>query len=280
MSYFPQIDGAVSTQLPYKTAKSFSSRFKEMKFSRPYSVATRGSGVTGYPAGPLSLFSVSFSAITNAEIATLASFFDEMKGRFGTFTFLDPEGNMVHDSENFSAATWSRTSTAVGSPTTDPFGGSRATTLTSGSAAQELSTEVVPLSVLPAGFALCGSLYARSASSRTLSVALSLGSSGVIARRSWTLPAGSWVRLFCSTTVTMGGADTVRLVIGGDGVWSSGSIDVFGPQCSPTLGPGNYVRTPDAYGVHPKCRFDTDAFSYTRVGPNQNTLSLPIQEFN
>ncbi len=46
------------------------------------------------------------------------------------------------------------------------------------------------------------------------------------------------------------------------------------------IGPGSYKKTPDDLSYHNKCRFDVDAFSWTGVGPNQNSLSLPVVETN
>ena len=37
---------------------------------------------------------------------------------------------------------------------------------------------------------------------------------------------------------------------------------------------------PETGVVFTKCRFDTDDFSYEAIGPNQNSISLPIVEHN
>ena len=43
---------------------------------------------------------------------------------------------------------------------------------------------------------------------------------------------------------------------------------------------GAHAKTPDNWGYHAKCRFDTDNFDPQYLGPNQCSLVLPIQEIN
>ena len=49
-----------------------------------------------------------YEELTDGEMDTLRSFFEGVEGRLGTFTFLDPAGNLLAWSEQLDAEVWEK----------------------------------------------------------------------------------------------------------------------------------------------------------------------------
>ena len=96
----------------------------------------------------------------------------------------------------------------------------------------------------------------------------------------WRVPIStSWQRI--SATAVLWTNYYFNALLGGGYTWGTTSIDVYGFQCVPMKGEGTYVRTAGAVtGYHQYCRFDTDVFQRDCGGPDQNSLVLPVVEFN
>ncbi len=269
MPYFPQVNGnLILTQTPYQWIESFDTIFDEQETGMKYSYPRRGVGLDNFPTDELGRFAVNFSSITDAEVAVLKAFFVSMRGRWGTFRLLDPGGNLLQYSEDFTQAYWAKTLT-VGSTQSDPFGNSRAYSVSSGT----LRGLVGAADGLMSGIRVCASLYANARS-----VGLQ-GTIGFVDRTTSTnystvfdLPNGGWKRIYHSFTLPTNNAFDVYLSF-------SGTCWVFGAQVSPMKGEGAYVKAPGNYGYHENCRFDTDVFERQVSGPDQNALQLPIVEF-
>jgi hypothetical protein len=282
-NYFPQTNAnGVITQNPYKTTQSFNSIVQEMPFARAFSTSQRGSGLNNFPTTPISNFAVGYTSVTDAEVATLQTFFDSMKGSLGSFIFLDPDGNLVNNSEDFTQASWTSQNSGVTVTTNgglaDPFGGTRASLLTATTSNSNYAPIVVAAGQLPNNFVLCGSLYAMAmAANQTLSLGFVDSGFGVLGNGVSSLPQNVWTRIYFAMQISS--SSYIRLLIGGFGTWNSSAIRIFGPQCTPSMGPGSYSKSPENYGYHANCRFDTDNFTVTKIGPNQNSLALPVAEF-
>jgi hypothetical protein len=275
--YYPQINGGTITQVPYKVTQSYSTSVVELPCGLRNTWGWRGMGLTNFPTGPLGKWEVNHAAITDAEVDTLRDFFVQMKGRFGQFTYLDPAGNLVPDSEDYSAASWTKQTLSAGSATTDPYGGNRAIPLTGGSGNSMLWCTLLPDGDA-SGLVLNASVWVKAASAGQ-SLLLAFIDSGFNILDSATRPVPqTWTRIDVSTTLA---SDSyIRLLIGGGSTWQAGqTIEVFGAQSVPMPGPGAYMKTPGGAGLHAKCRFDTDKFSPRYLGPNQIQLSLPIVEY-
>jgi hypothetical protein len=238
--YYPQIRSGITTQRPYSTIASFLHSINEMECDVRYSYAWR--------LNPLSRFEVAHQSISTADLSTLESFFSSMGGRYGSFIFLDPAGNLIPQSEVF----------ADGS--TDPFKGTRAG-----------HTSGFSQLVLPAGFAqgiiLTTSVCALAASAG-VTITIGLTSSS----QTFTLPAGVWNRVWYTCSVPDNNPVTAMAS-------TSSSILMFGAQCAPLPGPGAYAKTPEMLGYHANCRFDTDDFKPRYTAYDECAVSLPIVEF-
>src|SRR3954451_13100192 len=130
-TYYPQLSSSgLLAQYPYSASASYSTVRDDMDTGRRYAFAQYGGGLTNHPTEPLCKWPNNYSSLTQAQADALQAFFDSQAGRFGEFTYLDPGGNLVTQSENFAHADWQKTALTVGSSTTDPYGGNLATTVT------------------------------------------------------------------------------------------------------------------------------------------------------
>src|SRR5665213_719784 len=90
------------------------------------------------PDGAVAGWALRATGLTLAEWNAIESLFQQTAGMAGTFTFLDPVGNLLLQSENFSAGAWAKGAlVALTAGIGDPLGTTRASGLvnTGGSAA-------------------------------------------------------------------------------------------------------------------------------------------------
>jgi hypothetical protein len=252
MPFFPQINSTgIITQIPYTFRSNFSTSEVTFPSGVKHTWGWRGMGLTNCPTGPLGSWELNYMAITDAEVAVLKTFYESMMGKLGEFIYLDPAGNLLDYSEDFTQ--WGTASGAV----TDPFGGSRAMTA-SGTLSRTASG-------LAAGYKYNGSVWVKPTAQRAITIAVGSASKTV------PCAGGVWSRIDCPATLA-GTSGTVSIS-------NLSSTGVFGAQLVPMPGPGQYARTPGNYGRHAKCRFDTDSFPARYAGPNQIQLKLPIVEY-
>jgi hypothetical protein len=281
--FFPQINSnCILTQLPYTAGFEFDTVSSDMETGMRWAFSRRDNTdlPDDYAQLPLGRFQIQFPMITDAEAATLLTFFQSMCGRYGAFQLLDPGGNLVQSSEDFTALSWDLTNGPVGIPgsDTDPFGGSLATILSAAGDNSFVMTPIGPVAGGMTGFVMCASAWVKANSSGQKLMIGFIDSSNNVFGTIWTLPEGVWMRIYCSATFWSN--NEMRFLLGGYDTWEGTTISVFGVQVAPTKGEGAYVRSPDNYGYHPNCRFDTDMFQEQVLGPNQRSVVLPMFEFN
>ena len=270
MLYFPQINAnLILTQSPYATSLEFENVSVPVESGMMWSYPLRSAALPGYPAGPLGKFAVNFSSITDAEVSVLRAFFQSVRGKYAPFRFLDPNGNLLQYSQDFTNAAWARTLTAiVGQP--DPSGHVLGCSLTAG----YMQAVAGPSDGGMSGFVLCASIWLKALSGAvTASVGLVDQTTSTQYLKTLSLPANSWLRISNNLVLPTNNQFAFYLNL-------SGTVYAFGAQVSPMKGEGAYQCTPGNYGYHQNCRFDTDVFEVKAIGPGQNQLSLPIQETN
>ncbi len=186
-----------------------------------------------------------------AEWNAIEALFQQTSGMARTFTFLDPVGNLLLKSEDFTAGAWSRGALIqFTAGIADPLGTTRATRLANtgqaaGGVAQTLN--------IPGDFQYCLSVWARSTSNSTLM--LSIGSVTKV------FAAGSqWRRVFVFANPGQTGATTVAFTAQVD---VGGSVELFGVQAEAQLGPSDYKVTGLRGGVYSKARFGSDQIAVT-----------------
>jgi len=206
------------------------------------------------PDGAIAGWSLRAAGLTRAEWIAIESLFQQTAGMAGTFTFLDPVGNLLLQSENFSAGAW--TAGALVQLTTgiaDPFGTTRATRLLN---TGQAAAGVMQILNVPGNFQYCVSLWARSTSGSAITLA--------VANSSKSFAAGmQWKRVYFSSNPGQAGATTVTF---GAQLAAGGSVELFGIQAEAQLGPSDYKMTGAVGGVYPKARFGSDQITVTAQG--------------
>jgi hypothetical protein len=267
--YFPQINsGGIMTSLPYSASYAYRTDVGEMLTGKQYAWKWR--------ANPIGSFNIRLTSITDTELAKVQNFFYSMEGRKGTFQLMDPGGNLVRFSDDFTNVLWVKTSATVGAAQTDPFNGTLARRITSSNNAAALESIVLPEGFAN-GYVLCASAYVKAiGSGQQLAIGFSEPTNQVTV---WNLPQGRWQRIYHVTTLVSDNIP-VKMLIGGNTTFLSGqAIDLFSAQVTPLPGPGPRLLTPGFDGLRTKCRFDTDDFAVTHNAFNDNSVDLPVVEF-
>lgn len=279
-NYFPQVNSnLILTQLPYQSKLSYETVVNDLETGIRYSFPRRAANLDGYPTVPLGKFGINFSSITDTEVSDLKTFFDARRGRWESFRFLDPGGNLLQYSEDFTKSYWDKSSgVTTGATVADPFGGNLATSLAGTGGDSKILGVIGPTDGGMSGFRMCVSVWVNA---RDPNASIFLGFTDGTTTRGSTIqiPYQTWRRISYSDTIWT--SSQIKAVMGGSSTWSGGKqIYTYGFQVSPMKGEGAYVRTPGNYGYHENVRFDVDSFSVNHLGPNQNQVNLPLVEVN
>lgn len=270
-AYFPQITGGVMTTLPYSSALSYRSTAEDSDF-------TGRRSAWKWRANPLGSYAINLQALTAAELAIVQNFFYSMEGRKGEFAFLDPGGNLVNYSDDFTNASWTKSSINVSVAATDPLDGNLATLLGSTGSNGLLYTTVIPAG-LASGFVLTVSVWAKAiGAGQSLAIGFMDNTLTNLGNVIWPLPQGVWQRISC--TITLATNNPIIVNIGGANTWSTGQlIQLFSAGCVPMPGAGPRLLTPGMDGLRPHCRFDTDDFIVDYQDFGKTAVNLPVMEF-
>jgi hypothetical protein len=265
VAYFPQLNArGLRVQLPASSSQVHLTRLESQPSGPRFATAER--------TNPVSRWQLQYPQLTTAELGVLDAFFASQDGELGEWTWLDPSGNMCAYSDEFAQSAWEKyNSASVGSAIADPFGGSRAYSV-SGATNAMLATNVLP-DGNGAGIMLCGSVWVYAAAPQSLAIGFIDSSFTLLASRTWTLRAG-WQRIHCQ--VTLATSSYIRLLIGGLNTWAGATFRLFGARCAPLGGPGEYVRSPGNYGIHPRTRFASKGIKVTYTGPGLHSASCDL----
>lgn len=269
MPYFPQLaaDGHM-VERPFTTVQIHRTTLETAASGQRFA--------WNWKTEPLRRWSLTYAALSDAELAVLQAFFVDRRGRLKSFTWLDPNGNLCQYSESFAPAAWEKYAVgSVGSAVADPHGGTRAVEVT-GTTNTMIATVLLPDGDA-SGFVLTGSVWVKAPAAQSLSIGFIDSGFAVLGNTTWSLPANTWRRI--SHTITLATAAPIRLLVGGFGTWNAQALALWGAQCVPTAGPGPDIRSPQSYGLRTKCRFDTDELEVRTLGPNQHQVSFSIAEF-
>lgn len=216
-------------------------------------VNTLGDGRTeafGDPAAAASEWELRATGMTAAELTAIETLFLATLGMWQTFTFLDPTGNLLADSENPGAGSWTNGGLISLTPgVNDPLGTTRATRVVNGGVAAESVAQTL---TVPANFHYCLSVWARTVG--TSSVTLTIGGfTKTVALN------GTWKRISVSITL---GTSATSVTFGAE-LDAGATVDLFGMQVEAQLAPSDYKMTENRGGVYAKARFGQDRLAVT-----------------
>jgi hypothetical protein len=186
---------------------------------------------------------------TETEWAAVEALFLAVEGRRGSFTFLDPAGNLLRHSEEFANPVWDiGPLITVTSGVAGPWIGTGAAMVTNaGPAAGEVAQELAA----PGDFQYVLSLWVRGNAAGTVTLFAAAGSVAA----SWEHSVNQqWRRVWAPVRLEAM-AETVRF---GVRLAAGQSMELFGMQVEAQCAPGDYQRTGARGGVHGAARFASD----------------------
>jgi len=183
--------------------------------------------------------------LTSVEWKSIEDLFKAVSGQWQTFTFLDPAGNLLANSEDFATATWTNGPLLQFTPgMADPLGTTRATRIVN--AGQSAAAMAETLQV-PQNFVYCVSVWART----------DAGSEARLLPTAEAFALGTeWRRI--STRVDLGQNGTG--ITFGVQLNPGASMDLFGMQVEAQLAASDYKKTGSTGGVR-VARFAKDALT-------------------
>lgn len=229
-------------------------------------VNTLGDGSTVVFADPdaaANQWELHASGMTLAEWSAIEALFQATSGMWQTFTFLDPTGNLLEQSEDFGATAW--TNGALIQLTTgisDPLGTTRATQVINAGEAAEAVAQTL---AVPGNFNYCLSVWAQSAGGASVTLIIG-GAAKTLALTS------EWSRISFSTNL---GTSTTSVTFGVQ-MNAGVSVNLFGMQVEAQLAASDYKMTTTRGGVYLKARFGTDQLTVTAQGTDVFDAVIPI----
>jgi hypothetical protein len=205
--------------------------------------------------------------LTAGEWGTIEALFEATSGMWQTFTFLDPAGNLLAESETFSASSWTNGALVdLTAGVSDPLGTTRATLVTNAGAGTEGVGQTLPV---PGNFHYCLSVWARTDSSTSL--ILTIATTGGSATKTFAVGA-QWVRVSLSANL---GLSTNSVTFSAQ-MSAGGTVDLFGMQVEAQLGASDYKQTGTSGGVYSNARFGADTITVTAQGTDVYDAVLQI----
>ena len=201
--------------------------------------------------------------LTGAEWTVVEAFFRSVSGPWQTFTFLDPAGNLLADSEDFGTGAWTNGPLIqLTAGAADPFGTTRATrAVNSGQAAQAVAQTLQ----VPGNYEYAMSVWARTSAGSNLTLNA--------ANESRTFPLTTqWQRISFSVNP---GQNTAAVTFSAQ-LDPGASADLFGMQVDAQKAPSEYKKTGTNGGVYLKARFAANAFTVTARSTDVYDASIRI----
>ena len=208
---------------------------------------------------------LSYTGLTDAEIEAFETLFQDCEGRLRDFLFLDPLGNLLNWTEDFSKPVWQTGMQVIGGQE-DPAGGTGAARVTNAAQAVQSITQTVDA---PGTYRYTFSVSVRSLSAATVGLRLQNATGSVAVTRP---VSNEWQRITVSGELQ--GGDDIAIAIEIPG---AGAVDFYGPQLEPQSDASGYRQTTDSSGVY-RARFDQDEFQQVTHGPDDHSLRLRVRE--
>ncbi|HEV2198538.1 MAG TPA: hypothetical protein VGR73_01860 [Bryobacteraceae bacterium] len=193
------------------------------------------------------------TGLTAAEWRAIESLFLQTSGMWQTFTFLDPTGNLLANSEQLSASPWTHGALVqLTAGVADPLGTLRATTIVN---AGQTTDGVSQTLAVPGNFQYCVSAWVRSSAGSSVTLVVGAGSQAFPASAVWKRVSFTANAASSASTVTF----ALHLAAGA-------AADIFGLQVEAQPGPSDYQTTGAGGGVYSNARFASDRLTVRAQG--------------
>ena len=249
MLVFPQLQTGAAALFPLTKQTNLRTVVNRMADGRTVVYADADAGVREWE--------LRANGLTLAEWIAIDGLFQAALGSLHTFTFLDPAGNLIAESENFAATAWSSGPLIqLTAGIQDPFGSTRATRVVNAGQAVQALGQTLPA---PGNFQYAFSVWARTTGGSGMTMLASAGAAS--ASRAVALTA-QWRRV--QWPVALGqSTDTVTFSVE---LEPGATADLFGFQVEPQPGASDYKRTGLEGGVFGKARFASDELTARAQG--------------
>ena len=197
------------------------------------------------------------AGLTLEELTAIETLFQAVSGRFTPFTFLDPAGNLLMQSEAFGEPQWTNGPLIQLTPGIgDPLGTTRATqVVNAGSAAGAVAQTLA----VPGNFRYALSVWAKTTGASN--VTLTAATAGASAMETFELTS-QWRR----ASLEIGLGLNTNSVVFGAQLDAGASVDLFGMQVEAQRGASDYKKTGASGGLYAQARFAEDELTVTARG--------------
>ena len=259
MLYYPQLTTGSPSQFPVGRIVQLRTLSNEMLGGETVSATDTGAGAIRWQ--------LRYTALTDAEWASIDQLFEAVEGQLNTFTFLDPTDNLLLWSEDWTQKAWSPDPLiTLEAGAQDPFGGTNAMQITNGA---QTAQRVMQATAGPSWFQYCLSLFLRSDLPCGIGLVVSTTGQESVSQVS---VGQNWKRASYGTCLSA----TQDGVSFGIELPAGVRLYAFGAQAEAQPGAGPYKKTTNLAGVYPSARFDSDSVSRTADGPNQNSSAIRV----
>ncbi len=100
---FPALANGAHCEFPYTQIRRFAVLLNDNPIGPRYSWTWYAGSLSGFPTGALWGWTLGFPLVTDADLATLETFFRAQWGSWGTFTFTDPDDTSSHPKCRFAS---------------------------------------------------------------------------------------------------------------------------------------------------------------------------------
>ncbi len=202
------------------------------------------------PDAAQAMWEMRASGLTRNEWDAIDNLFEQTAGGWKSFTFLDPTGNLLAWSEDFTGSAWALDALMASTAgIADPVGTTRATRFTNSAQSTGSVTQTL---AAPADFQYCLSVWARSGAGSPVSLRVG-ATTGTFAL------GPAWKRLTMSAH-SGAASDTVACAVEID---AGVVVDLFGMQLEAQLAASPYKQTGARGGVYSNARFASDELTVT-----------------
>jgi hypothetical protein len=259
MLVFPQLVTGASSLYPLKKRHRTRTVMNVLGDGRKVAYEDIGAGTVEWE--------LHLTGMTRSEADAIEALFQAVSGRWETFTFLDPAGNLLAHSHDFGNTVWSNgplihLTTGID----DPFGGALATRAAN---VGQSSQSIAQILAVPGNYQYSVSLWARLRGASAVSLTASSGT----AQTAFPMALdGTWRRF--SVPVGLGQSNTS--VTFGVAISAGASVDIYGMQVEAQAGASDYKPTAAQGGVYTSARFGSDALTIKAQGVDIYDAVIPI----
>lgn len=210
-----------------------------------------------------------YQGLSDSELATLLSFYEEMSGRCGEFVFLDPFGNLFANSEDLSKPEWTKDPGLVVAASlweVSPLALTKHTLSNFAIVGQKLRQVISS----PGWFVYCFSFLAR-AMVGSLEVTVFSWSGSM--RQETRVPLDArWRQVVLPVRL-----NSMEESIGfGVEIPANSVMEIAGLQVQAQIGPSRYVPSYGPGAIYRHCRFADDLLRWRTEGPDSHRCQFRI----